>query len=143
MVFIPLAAPQSDVTNLAPVKFQGTGFFCPKGYSDKPGFYDVGGTGNCTTYFSFDYGPSGKNGCQVPPGQANYPNNPTLAPCQAGTRSALDLAWLYGPSSGHPSSVNCLFGDGSVRSVRKDVDAAALFFAVTRNNGDPAATDAM
>jgi hypothetical protein len=34
-----------------------------------------------------------------------------------------------------------LFGDGAVRSVRKDVDAAALFFTVTRGNGDPACTD--
>jgi hypothetical protein len=37
--------------------------------------------------------------------------------------------------------INCLFADGSVRCVRKDVDAAALFQAVTRNNNDPPADD--
>jgi type II secretory pathway pseudopilin PulG len=45
---------------------------------------------------------------------------------------------LYGPSAGHPSSVNHLFADGAVRSIRKDVDFAMYFFAITRNNGDPA-----
>jgi type II secretory pathway pseudopilin PulG len=44
----------------------------------------------------------------------------------------------YGPSSGHPSVVNHLFGDGAVHTVRKDVDFAMYFFAITRNNGDPA-----
>ncbi len=43
----------------------------------------------------------------------------------------------YGPSSGHPSSVNHVFGDASVRSVSKSVDFAAYFFNLTRNNGDP------
>jgi prepilin-type N-terminal cleavage/methylation domain-containing protein len=46
--------------------------------------------------------------------------------------------FTYGPSAGHPSVVNHLFGDGAVRSIRKDVDFAMYFFAITRNNGDPA-----
>jgi prepilin-type processing-associated H-X9-DG protein len=48
---------------------------------------------------------------------------------------------IYGPSSGHATVINCLFGDGSVRGVRKDVDAQALFQAVTRSNHDPNAND--
>jgi prepilin-type N-terminal cleavage/methylation domain-containing protein len=43
----------------------------------------------------------------------------------------------YGPSSGHPGVVNHLFCDGSVRSIHKEVDYAAYFFAITRNNTDP------
>jgi prepilin-type N-terminal cleavage/methylation domain-containing protein len=45
---------------------------------------------------------------------------------------------MFGPSSGHPTVVNHLLGDGAVHTVRKDVDFAMYFFAITRNNGDPA-----
>jgi hypothetical protein len=145
MVVIPYSAKQTDAANMAvSVRFNGS-FWCPVGYNAKPNFYSDGQMGNCTTFFSFDYGPSGKSGCKPPaPGDPlNYPLDPYAQPCQiASTRSAQpDLSWRYGPSSGHPASINCLFGDGAVRSVRKDVDAAALFFTVTRGNGDPACTD--
>jgi type II secretory pathway pseudopilin PulG len=43
----------------------------------------------------------------------------------------------YGPSSGHPNIVIHLFGDAAVRCIRRDVDFAMYFFAVTRNNSDP------
>jgi len=43
----------------------------------------------------------------------------------------------YGPSSGHPGIVNHLFCDGSVKSIRKDVDYAVYFFLITRANGEP------
>ena len=42
----------------------------------------------------------------------------------------------YGLSAGHPSVVNHLFVDGTVRSLRKDIDYALYFFLITRNNGD-------
>lgn len=42
-----------------------------------------------------------------------------------------------GPSSGHPSVVNHLFGDGSARGIRKDVDYDCYFFLITRDNNDP------
>ena len=42
-----------------------------------------------------------------------------------------------GPSSGHPSVVNHLFVDGSVRSLRKDIDFCSYFFLITKSNGDP------
>jgi prepilin-type N-terminal cleavage/methylation domain-containing protein len=47
-------------------------------------------------------------------------------------------AKVFGPSAGHPSVVNHLFGDGAVHTIRKDADFAMYFFAITRNNGDPA-----
>ncbi len=42
-----------------------------------------------------------------------------------------------GPGSGHPSVANHLFADGAVRSVGKDVDPAAYYYMITRDNGDP------
>ena len=43
----------------------------------------------------------------------------------------------YGPSSMHPDVVVCGMGDGSVQALSKQVDAANLFFLITKNNGDP------
>jgi hypothetical protein len=142
MVAIPYTAAemQTDAANMAvDAKFKG-GFWSPAGYLAKPGFESDGPMSNCITFFAFDYGPGGKNSCKTNPGY--YPLDPYQAPCQlASSRIAPDVGWRYGPSSGHPTAINCFFGDGSVRPLRKDVDAAALFFAVTRANGDPPADD--
>jgi hypothetical protein len=43
----------------------------------------------------------------------------------------------YGPSSSHPAVVICGFGDGSVEPISKQIDAANLFFLITKNNADP------
>ena len=43
----------------------------------------------------------------------------------------------YGPGSAHPSVVNHLFADGSVRSLAKDIDVSVYMFLITRSNGDP------
>ncbi len=43
----------------------------------------------------------------------------------------------YGPSAGHPLTVNHLFADGSVHSLMKVTDVAAYFFMVTRDGHDP------
>ena len=44
---------------------------------------------------------------------------------------------MFGPSAAHPHVVNHLFADGSVRSIPKDIDAAAYFFLITRAGHDP------
>lgn len=69
------------------------------------------------TYLSYDFSPGGKNVGSYPASVGRTPN--------------------YGPSAGHPNDVNHLFTDGAVRSIRKDVDYAMYFFAITRNNNDP------
>ena len=95
-----------------------SGFYCLPGYNGN--YYDAGGTSNIVTFFSMDFGTSGKN-------SGMYDLNPTLAPVYTtGIVRPIPfaLANLYGPSSGHPSVINCLFGDGGVRGVRKDVDAS-------------------
>jgi prepilin-type N-terminal cleavage/methylation domain-containing protein len=108
-------------------------------------YYDSGLATNVATFFSCEFGTTGKDhGKYACAGEYILDAAPTAV--RTGTGLVLvPTIWTadayYGPSSGHPSVINCLFGDGSVRGVRKDVDAQALFFAITRNNNDPAATD--
>jgi hypothetical protein len=47
---------------------------------------------------------------------------------------------MCGPSAGHPTGVNHLMGDGSVRTLDKNIDVPAYFFLITRANHDPAVT---
>ncbi|MGD0653091.1 MAG: DUF1559 domain-containing protein [Thermoguttaceae bacterium] len=74
------------------------------------------------TYLAYDFPGTDK-------GKYPDPNTPVVGAW---------IANMYGPSSGHPTVVNHLMGDGAVHTVRKDVDFAMYFFAITRNNGDPA-----
>ena len=53
---------------------------------------------------------------------------PTLLLVPAGPES---------PTSDHPGVVNMVFGDGSVHSVNKEIDAALLYFVITVANRDP------
>jgi type II secretory pathway pseudopilin PulG len=131
MVAIPTAVPP-QTTDVTPTKWNNS-FYVLVGESKYNGnYYEAGVAGDLVTFFSLAYGPSGKNAGQ-------YELDPLAAPCQAGTRAggSQGKKFQYGPSSGHPKVINCLFGDGQVRGIRKDVDAQALFFAVTRNNNDP------
>jgi prepilin-type N-terminal cleavage/methylation domain-containing protein len=135
MVVIPTTTQGGQTGGtVTPVKWNSS-FFALPGFNGN--FYDAGGTSAIVTFFALEFGITGKT-----PGA--YELDPLVTPCQAGTRTSqpsLSRTYEYGPSSGHPSVINCLFGDGGVRGVRKDVDAAALFFSVTRNNSDPAATE--
>jgi prepilin-type N-terminal cleavage/methylation domain-containing protein len=147
MVGIPTMAPTNGAQTggtMSMSKYLNTFFVM---YTNKynGNYYDSGLATNIATFFSCEFGTIGKDH-----GKYGYEYNldntagPTMV--RAGTGLvAVPTTWTadayYGPSSGHPSVINCLFGDGSVRGVRKDVDAQALFFAITRNNNDPAATD--
>ena len=51
---------------------------------------------------------------------------------------ATSAPYTAGPSAGHPTVVNHLFGDGTVKSISKNVDFCMYFFAITKSNGDPA-----
>jgi prepilin-type N-terminal cleavage/methylation domain-containing protein len=138
MVAIPTTAPQSPTLTAGMVIKPNSATFTANYYA-LPGFngsyYDQGLTGSIFTFFSLEFGLAGKN-------SGVYPLNPGATPCQLLSGRTPNVADIYGPSSGHPSVINCLLGDGSVRGIRKDVDASALFFGVTRNNNDPAATEA-
>ena len=85
------------------------GYWAPTGYNGK---YDQeGGTSQFLTYLSWDY--EGDDGVYI-----------------SGT-------YQQGPGSEHPQVVNHLFGDGTVHSVRNEIDCALYFFVITRSNGDP------
>ena len=84
------------------------------------------------TYTEFDFSPIKY------PGKGDDVNaSPIPAGKDVGTYPAgVGRTPAYGPSSGHPGVVNHLFCDGSVHALRKDIDYAAYFFLITRDNGD-------
>lgn len=43
----------------------------------------------------------------------------------------------YGPTAGHPETVNHAFADGSATALRKRIDTAAYMFMITRDGGEP------
>ena len=103
----------------------------PLGHSDKgtffapPGFDDTFGDGSgasragLRTFLSYDFGPKGADaGKYEDPGWAKAPP-------------------AYGPSSAHPSVEIVAMGDGSVMALNKQVDAANLYFLITKDNNDP------
>ncbi len=71
------------------------------------------------TFLSYDFSPTGADaGKYEDPGFGQTPP-------------------AYGPSSIHPAVVIVGMGDGSVQSLSKQIDAAYLFFLITKNNNDP------
>ena len=83
-------------------------FWAPTGFN---GEYDAAGaTSHLLTYLRWDYDDDGPY---------------------------ISKQYRQGPGSEHPGVVNHLFGDGTVHSISKDVDAALYFFIITRANGDP------
>jgi prepilin-type N-terminal cleavage/methylation domain-containing protein len=101
-------------------------------------YYDAGSAQGVSTFFSMDHGPVGKQS-----GKYVLEFDPSKVPVSDAHASGVSgyQASYYGPSSGHPAVINCVFADNSVRGVRKDVDAQALFFAITRANNDPSVND--
>jgi type II secretory pathway pseudopilin PulG len=113
------------------ITYQSSGtypFTAPNGYNGKY-YEDASATVQAfRTYLAYDF--PGTDAGKYPD-----PNSGTIVGnIYTGTAGAK----TFGPSSGHPTVVNHLLGDASVHSLRKDVDFAMYFFAITRNNGDPA-----
>ena len=100
---------------------KGYPFWYPTGFNGKYGEEASPAIKALRTYLSYDFSPGGKDTGSYP---ASVGRTPT-----------------YGPSSGHPNVVNHLFGDGAVITIRRDVDFAMYFWAVTLNNGDPSPCD--
>jgi prepilin-type N-terminal cleavage/methylation domain-containing protein len=96
----------------------------PFNYFAPPGFDNTFGDGSAVaraglrTFLSYDFSPTGAEaGKYEDPGWAKPP--------------------AYGPSSAHPNVVIVSFADGSVTALSKQVDAANLFFLITKDNNDP------
>lgn len=83
-------------------------FWAPSGYNGK--YDERGGTQKWPTYLRWDYDKDGPY---------------------------ISKQYRKGPGSEHPGVVNHLFGEGRVRSVNTQIDAALYFFITTRNNRNP------
>jgi hypothetical protein len=94
-------------------------FFVPPGYDGKYGPDSAVAKVGLRTFLSYDFSPSGPDaGKYEDPGFGSTPP-------------------AYGPSSAHPEVVICGMGDGSVQQIFKQIDAANLFFLITKSNADP------
>ncbi len=94
-------------------------FFAPPGFDNTFGENSGVAKAGLRTFLSYDFSPTGADaGKYEDPGFSQTP--PT-----------------YGPSSGHPAVVICGMGDASVQALSKQIDAAALFFLITKNGDDP------
>ena len=103
----------------------GTTPQAPYSFFVQPGFDHTYGPGSAVaraglrTFLAYDFRPTGADaGKYEDPGFGQTPP-------------------AYGPSSMHPGIVVCGFGDASVQAISKQVDAASLFFLITKNNADP------
>ena len=98
-------------------------YFAPTGFV--PGKYDDESSvsaANKLTYFKWDFDSTTSSTTN---GTGPLPTPPFGSTMKAG------------PSSRHPSVINCGFGDGNSRSVTKTIDSALLMFLVTRAGNDP------
>ncbi len=94
-------------------------YFAPPGYDNTWG-EDSGVTrAGVRTFLSYDFSPTGAEAGKYE--DAGFAKTPPS----------------YGPSSPHPGVVIAGMGDGSVRALSKRIDAANLFFLITKNGADP------
>jgi prepilin-type N-terminal cleavage/methylation domain-containing protein len=94
-------------------------FFAPPGFDNSFGDDSAVAKAGLRTFLSYDFSPNGADA-----GKYEDAGFSKVAPA-------------YGPSSGHPAIVVCGFCDGSVMALSKRVDAANLFFLITKNGNDP------
>jgi len=100
-------------------KLDSTTFFAPRGFDGTFGDESAVSRAGLRTFLSYDFSPKGADaGKYEDPGWAMAPP-------------------AYGPSSAHPNVVIAGVADGSVAVLSKHVDAANLFFLITKNNNDP------
>jgi type II secretory pathway pseudopilin PulG len=93
-------------------------FFAPAGFDGKFGDDSAVSKAGMRTFLSYDFSPGGADtGKYEDPGWAKPP--------------------AYGPSSAHPAAVIVSFADGSATALNKRVDAANLFFLITKDGKEP------
>ena len=93
--------------------------FAPSGFDNTYGQDSAVAKAGLRTFLAYDFSPTGAD--------AGKYEDPGFGPTPP----------AYGPSSMHPEVVVCGLGDGSVLSISKQIDAANLFFLITKNNNDP------
>jgi prepilin-type N-terminal cleavage/methylation domain-containing protein len=138
-VLVGLPGSGAPTTSCLPTA-QTNGYWAPPGYVanqiwgenssiSQAGYY---------TFLAYDFSPPG----QINTSTGQVQTGGTYATCgdPGSSWTTTDQGSVYpayGPSSGHPAVVVCAFGDGSGQVLSKKVDAANLFFLITKNNGDP------
>jgi prepilin-type N-terminal cleavage/methylation domain-containing protein len=95
------------------------GFFAPTGFDNTFGPESGVAKAGLRTFLAYDFSPRGADAGKYE--DAGFGKIPPA----------------YGPSSAHPAIVTCGMGDGSVQAISKQIDAANLFFLITRNGNDP------
>ncbi len=114
LVGLPQKSSPTGTTPQAPYPY-----FAPPGFDNSWGANSGVAKAGLRTFLSYDFSPRGADaGTYEDPGFAQTPP-------------------AYGPSSMHPEVVVCGFGDGSVAALSKQVDAANLFFLITKSGNDP------
>jgi prepilin-type N-terminal cleavage/methylation domain-containing protein len=94
-------------------------FFAPPGFDNTFGENSAVAKAGLRTFLAYDFSPNGADkGKYEDPGFSQK-------------------AAAYGPSSNHPAIVMCGICDGSVVALSKQVDAANLFFLITKAGNDP------
>jgi prepilin-type N-terminal cleavage/methylation domain-containing protein len=130
-----VGVPQTNTSTSTTVSYTGPNtadaggtftFYRPRNFNGKFGEEAHADIQALRTYLAYDFNPAGAGATTD-----RYPDPSGSWNANYGTQPQ------YGPSAGHPSVVNHLFVDGAVRSLRKDIDFALYFFAITRANGDP------
>jgi len=93
-------------------------YFVPPGFDGTYGSDSAVAKAGLRTFLSYDFSPRGADaGKYEDPGFGQTPA-------------------AYGPSSMHPAVVICGMGDGSVQAISKQIDAANLFFLITKNGNE-------
>jgi hypothetical protein len=114
LVGMPQSSSATGTTPQAPYNY-----FAPPGFDRIYGPNSAVAKAGLRTFLSYDFSPSGPDaGKYEDPGFGQTPP-------------------AYGSSSMHAEVVICGMVDGSVQAISKQVDAANLFFLITKNNGDP------
>ena len=91
-------------------------FFAPPGFDNTFGDGSGVDKAGLRTFLTYDFSPQGADA-----GKYEDPGFSKVAPA-------------YGPSSAHPAVVTCGMCDGSVLALSKKIDAANLFFLITKHN---------
>ena len=76
------------------------------------------------------------SGCAFTSYNHNAPPNDRVPSCGSWVIRDIGPGGLRGPRSYHPGSVNVLFGDGRVQSVKETIDAVAWRAMGTYDAGD-------
>ena len=96
-----------------------------------------GGYTSFRTFLACDFRPTGGDAGTYPPFTTDNHCQPSRKVGSQSSSSTTSNTPAFGPSSGHPTTVNHLMGDGSVQGLSKQIDVSAYMFMITKAGNDP------